>query len=114
MKSRRICIYGNSVILGTLGLNLRRCPQYEVTSLIPPFPEDQVLADLKPDVIFFDIESHSPKAAFALLETLPDLLLIGISPDSNLVKTWTGRQLHELSVQDLLNVINDQIVSGRR
>jgi hypothetical protein len=114
MKSRRICLYGNSVILGTLGLNLRRCPQYEVTSLIPPFPEDQVLAGLKPDIIFFDLESPSLKAAFALLETLPNLLLIGISPDSNLVKTWTGRQLRELSITDLLNVINDQTIEIKK
>ena len=112
MTSRRICIYGNSVILGTLGLNLRQCSQFEVTNLIPPFPEDQVLADLKPDIIFFDLESHSPKVAFSLLETLPELQLIGISPDSNLVKTWSGRQMRELSMLDLLNVINEQTIKA--
>lgn len=113
MTRRRICIYGNSVILGTLGLNLRQCPQFEVTHLIPSFPEDQELSDLKPDIIFFDTESPSPKAAFALLETLPELLLIGISPDSNLVKTWTGRQLRELSLIDILKMINEPFLVRR-
>jgi hypothetical protein len=32
-------------------------------------------------------------------------LLIGISPDINLVKIWSGRQVRELSTQDLFELI---------
>jgi hypothetical protein len=108
MTGCRICIYGNSVILGTLGLNLRQSRQFEVTNLIPPLLETQELADLKPDIIFFDLEVHRPRAILALLETLPDLMLIGVSPDSNLVKVWSGRQIQEISTQGLLEMISEQ------
>ena len=40
-------------------------------------------------------------AAFSLPESGPGLVLIGVSSDSNLVKIWTGRQIREMSIQDL-------------
>ena len=108
MTDRRICIYGNSVILGTLGLNLQTYPQFELINLIPPWPDRQHLEGLKPDVIFFDLEAEHPEAAFSMLDSYPGLLIIGISPDSNLVKVWSGRQIHEISIQGLLEMINEQ------
>ncbi len=106
---RKIIFYGNSVILGTLGANLRDCPQFQVTILLPPLPGRQRLGELKPDVIFFDLEAEHPEAAFSLLEGCPGLLLVGVSPDSNLVKMWSGRQLRELSTQGLLEMVNEQV-----
>ena len=111
---RKIIFYSNSIILGTMAANLRDYPQFEVTTLESGEIGEPGLEKLDPAVIFFDLEAEHPEAAFSLLKSNPDLLLIGLSPDSNLVKTWTGRQLPELSMQDLLNVINDQIISGRR
>ncbi len=109
MTGRRICIYGNSVILGTLGLNLRTYPQFELTNLVPPWPDRQHLEELKPDVIFFDLEAEHPETAFSMLDRYPDLLIIGISPDSNLVKVWSGRQLREISTQGLLEMVDEQV-----
>ena len=109
MTGRRICIYGNSVILGTLGLNLRTYPQFELTNLVPPWPDRLHLEELKPDVIFFDLEAEHPEAAFSMLDCHPDMLIIGISPDSNLVKVWTGRQIRKISTQGLLEMINEQV-----
>ncbi len=106
---RRIVLYGNSVILGTLGVSLQRFPQYQVIPLLPPFPEGPELEALTPDVIFFDLEGARPQTAFSLLESRPELLLMGVSPDSNLVKVWSGRQLRELSTRDLLAVIDGQL-----
>lgn len=108
MTGCRICIYGNSVILGTLGLNLRLHHQCEVTVLIPPFPGKQHLEELKPDVIFFDLEADHPEMAFSMLDSYPGLKLIGISPDTNVVKIWSGKQLKELSTSDLMEVINNE------
>ncbi len=111
---QKIIFYSNSIILGTISANLRDYPQFEVTTLQASDIGKSRLEQLNPDVIFFDLESEYPELAFSMLKSSPDLLVIGISPDSNLVKTWTGRQLHELSMQDLLKIINDQIFSGRR
>ena len=103
---RRIYLYGNSVILGTLGMRLRRLPQYEVISLLT-LVEPQELNSLAPVIIIFDLEITRPETFFPLLESYPGLLLIGISSDTNMVKTWSGRQLHDLSTQDLMEVINE-------
>jgi hypothetical protein len=60
-------------------------------------------------VILFDVEAGRPEAAFSFLQKHPTLLVIGVSPDSNLVKIWSGRQLRELSTQGLLDVIDEQL-----
>ncbi len=62
---------------------------------------------MEPDAILLDVEADRPAAAFALLESCPGLLLIGVSPDSNQTKVWTRRQLCELSTEDLVQAITD-------
>jgi len=112
-KRRRIYLYGNSVILGTLGASLRRISRYEVSTLSPPWPETVDLETLAPDVILFDVEADRPEAAFFLLEKHPTLLVIGVSPDNNVVRIWSGQQLCELSTQGLLDVIDEQLGDSR-
>ena len=102
---RRIVLYGDSIILGSVGASLERVPQFEVTHLSPPLPGASELEPMDPDVIVFDIENSRPEAAFALLESRSDLLLLGISPDGNLVRQWSGRQYRELSTKDLTTLI---------
>ncbi len=103
-RKRRIVLYGNSVIMGSIGTSLRRSARFDVTTL--PQPPQQELQALNPDVILFDLEAANSEFAFSLLESRPGLLLIGISPDTNLVKVWSGQQLRELSTSDLLRIID--------
>jgi hypothetical protein len=107
MEKRRVVLYGKSVILGTLRASFQRYPDLEVLSLSPPLPSAQELAALAPDVILFDIETGRPEAAFSLLGTCPGLLLIGVDPSTNQALLWSGRQLRELSTQDLVQLMND-------
>lgn len=58
-----------------------------------------------PDVIFFDLESPCPTAAFSLLETHPQLFLLGISPDNNLVRVWSEQRYREPCLTDLAALI---------
>ena len=106
--TRRIFLYGNSVILGTIGAFLRGCSGFEVTTLKTPLQDTQVLDGAKPDILFFDSEAPHTEAVFSLLKTNPTLLLIGVSPGINLVKIWSGRQLRELSMQNLLELIKSE------
>jgi len=105
MEKRRVVLYGSSVILGSVGASLRRQPDLEIIPLSSVCPTVQELEAYTPDVIMFDAQADRPEAAFFLLETRPGLLLIGIDPSKNQVRLWSGRQLCELSTQDLVQVI---------
>jgi len=107
-ESRRILLYGNSVILGSIGASLRRLSQFKVTTLNPSLPEALKLDAADPDILLFDLETTHAEAVFSLLKTNPRLLLIGISPDINLVKIYSGRQVRELSTQSLLELIKSE------
>ncbi len=106
MKIRQqILLYGNSVILGSIGACLQRCSQFEVTTLASPTQEVQKLETLKPDILLFDLETIHTEPVFSALKTNPSLLLIGISSDINLVKIWSGWQFRDLSIEGLFDVI---------
>ena len=107
-KRQHICILGNSLILGALGESLRRVGQFDLTCLTLPKDVGE-LEPMKPDAILFDLETPNMESIFSLSESCSKLLLIGISPDTNIVKVWVGRQMRELSMKGLLAVINDQL-----
>ena len=103
---RRILVYGNSLILSSVGARLRRYSGHEVIIPGVATPGRIELQALKPDVILFDVEGPRPEAAFLLLETCQGMVLIGLNPDGNVAKVWTGKQLREPSTLDLLRVID--------
>jgi hypothetical protein len=102
---RRIFLYGGSVIIGGLGASLRREREFEVIELPEPSPGPPELAALAPDVVVFDVENSDAGPVFSLLETRPGLLLVGVSPDSDVVRIWSRRHYRALSTQDLATLI---------
>ncbi len=107
-KQQHIFILGNSLILGAIGENLRRSGQFDLTSL--DLPQDvSTLELMKPDAILFDLETPHTDIIFSLSERCPKILIVGISPDTNIVKVWVGQQLQELSMQGLVSVIKEQL-----
>jgi hypothetical protein len=107
-KRQRIFILGDSLILGAIGENLRSGGQFDLTNLALP-NDVREIESMKPDAILFDLETPHMEFIFSLTESCSKLLLVGISPDTNIVKVWIGRQLQELSMQGLLAVIKDQL-----
>lgn len=108
VKRQHIIILGNSLILGAIGECLLHSDQFELTYLALPGDVGE-LETMKPDAILFDLEAPHMESVFTLTESCFKLLLVGISPDTNIVKVWVGRQLRELSMQGLLAVIKDQL-----
>lgn len=107
-KRQRILILGNSLILNVLGESLKRSGHFDLTS--QEMPNDvRDLEHMNPDAILFDLEAPHKEDVFSLSENCSKLLLIGVSPDTNIVKVWSGRQLRELSMQGLLDMIEDQL-----
>lgn len=107
--SRQIFLYGNSVILGSIVASLRHLKHFEVKTLALPLQETQMVDAAKANVILFDLGTTHPDDVLTFLKTNPTLQLIGIRPDINLVKIWSTRELRELSMLDLLNVINNEL-----
>jgi hypothetical protein len=107
-KRQQIYILGNSLILGALGECLRSGGRFDLIRLAQP-PSACELESRQPDAILFDLESPHCESIFNLSACCPRLLLIGISPDTNLVQVWVGRNLHELSVKGLLALIDEQL-----
>ena len=107
--SRRILLYGNSVILGTIGASLRRCPRFEVFTQTPPQQPEMALRKGNQDVVLFDLEAPHTEAVFSLLKADPTILLIGVSPSINLVDIWSSRELRGISMPDLVGLIEGRI-----
>lgn len=107
-KRQRILILGNSLILNALGESLKGSGRFDLIS--QEMPNDvRDLEHMKPDAILFDLETPHKETIFSMAENCSKLLLVGVSPDTNIVKVWSGRQLRELSMQGLLDMIEDQL-----
>lgn len=103
--NRRILLYGNSVILGSIGAGLRRCPEFEVETINTPLENPHAFDAVTPDIVLFDLEASQPEAPFFLLQNHPALVLVGISPGTNIVRVWSSRQQQEMSMPDLFELI---------
>ena len=107
--SRRIILYGNSVILGAIGAALRRCPRFEVVSQAPAPQPATALKKGNRDVLLFDLEAPHTESVFSLLKADPTVLLIGVGPGVNLVDIWSSRELRDISMPDLVGLLEDRI-----
>ncbi len=105
---QHIFILGNSLILGALGESIRQGGRFDLTCL-KQTPDAADLESMRPDAILFDLDSPQSESLFTLPASCPKLLFVGVSPDTNLVKVWVGRQLRELSLQGLLAMITEQM-----
>jgi hypothetical protein len=103
--TRKILLYGNSVILGSIGATLQLSSGFDVTTLTTPLPDEKALDMVNPDIVMFDLDTSKTEPVFDLLKTNPALLLIGISPGVNTVRVWNSQQLQEISMQDLLELL---------
>ena len=108
---RRILLYGNTVILGSIGAGLRRCSQFEVMAMDNLLPEMEAFHTIKPDIVLFDLEASTTESVFHMLKIYPALLLIGINPGTNLVRVWNSRQLKDMSMKDLFKLIKRGAIS---
>lgn len=103
--NQQIFLYGNSVILGSIGASLKRCSQFDVTTVATPLQETQAFDNPKPDILLFDLQAPYTEDVFFLLKTNPALLLIGINPGANIIHVWRSQQMQGISLQGLLDLI---------
>jgi hypothetical protein len=90
--SRRISLFGDSIILGMLGNSLQRCSHFEVTTITLSLPLAAELEALKlcdP----FDSGGRSFPRTLLFAGKLPRADADRVSPDKNITKVWSGRQV---------------------
>jgi hypothetical protein len=101
----RVLIYGASIVLDGIAASLLNEERLEVVRLPQPLLHLNDVEALAPNVIVFDTETPGSAAVFSALENHPNLLLLGVTPDKNVVRLWSGREHRELSIPDLVALI---------
>ena len=111
----KVILYGDSLVLQGARASLEACPDLEVISLPPESVSlKQVITAKGPVALAFDTSAVGQDFPSSLLQ-LPDLLLIGIDPETHQALVWSGRQAAAINAADLLSVIRqkDSKLSGK-
>lgn len=106
---RRVLLYGNSLAVSAVGASLQDCGDLQLVRLAaqPADPADTAtrLSALAPAAIIFDRVTTRPELVLALLDLLPQALLIGVNPSSDHVLVLSSRREWAVAPADLLHVI---------
>ncbi len=102
---RRTIVYGDSLILEGVRAKLAGNPSLEVILLDHPLANPlEELRRLNPDVIIFDLDAVQADFPLAMLQQ-PNLLLIGINPETHQALVWSGRQAAAVAAADLIEIL---------
>jgi hypothetical protein len=105
---RTTIIYGDSLILEGVRAELVGNPSLEVILLDHPLDKPlEELRVLNPAVIIFDLGALQPDFPLAMLQQ-PDLLLIGINPETHQALVWSGRQAAAVVAADLIEILQNK------
>lgn len=98
-------LFGESLILEGVRAELAGKPNLEVITLDDPLNKSLgEIHALNPAVIIFDLGAIQNAFPFIMLHH-PDVLLIGIDPESHQAMVWAGQQRSMLDMQDLMRIV---------
>ncbi len=101
----RVILYGDSLILAGVRASLETCPDLETLVLEQALDDPlKAIQASSPAAFIFDMKAVLPNFLHLLLQ-LPDLMLIGIDPETHQALVWSGRQEAAVVAADLVNVI---------
>ncbi len=104
-NQQKAILYGDSLILEGVRAELASSPSLDVIMLDYPLANPlEELRALNPAVIIFDLGAIQPGFPLAILQR-PDLLLIGIDPESHQALVWSGRQAAAVAADDLIEIL---------
>jgi DNA-binding NarL/FixJ family response regulator len=105
-KRQRVIVYGNTVVLAGIEARMRFDPNTEVIGY-EMADSQQDLAELHPDVVIFDLDETQPEFLQAQFQSQPDVLLIGIDPESHEV-LLTGQAAHSITLDQITRIIQSR------
>lgn len=103
---RTVILYGNSLVVSSIGASLQGRVGLHVLLLDAALPDAaQRLSALQPDAVIFDLATTQPDFAIALWKARPSLVLIGVDLTTGQALVLSGQASRALTTDDLLHVI---------
>ncbi len=103
---RTVALYGNSLVVSSIGANLQGRAELQVRCVDTTLPDAASrLEALQPDIVIFDLAMAQPEFALALWKARPGLLLIGVDLTTGQALVLSGQPSRLLTMDDLLQVI---------
>jgi len=103
---RTVALYGNSLVVSSIGASLQGRAGLQVSSVDATLPDAASrLGALQPDVVIYDLAMAQPEFALALWKAQPNLLLIGVDLTTGQALVLSGQPSRLLTMDDLLQVI---------
>ena len=107
METRqKVLVYGDSLVLAAVQASLQACPWFEVIAVDGPAAEADLLA-YGPSVVIFDMGAVRPEFLLTQMRALPDLLLIGIDPESHEV-LLTGQAARSITLDQITRIVHSR------
>ncbi len=98
-------MYGNTLILEGVRASLATRPDLDIVRLDASLENlSEIIRALCPAVFIFDLRAVRSDFQLSLLQQ-PELLLIGIDPESQQAMVWSGRQEAAVIAADLITVL---------
>jgi hypothetical protein len=104
-------MYGDSIVLMGIKAGLEVYPNLDVLYMERDSATLEMLRLSCPSVIIFDTHADPPTCCYAFAQETPNLLLIGVDVECNQIVLWSGRQHKEITIKDLVKLINQELHS---
>jgi len=114
LHRKLVIMYGDSVVLASAQASLCTSSNLEILALDKSCCNSaENLRHLHPDALIFELGSTSPDLPLSILHQ-PDMLLIGIDPETHQALVWSGRKSTAIDTAELLGVIQGKHSSTLR
>ena len=108
-----IALYGNSLVVSSIGASLRDRAGVRLLLLDATPPEAaRQLDELKPHAVIFDLAATPSDWTVTVLKSNPQLLLIGIDLAANRALVLSGRPSSVATADDLVHLIESRVLES--
>jgi hypothetical protein len=104
-KTNRVVMLGNTLVLAGIQTSVNLDKQCEVIAR-PLQTGLAELVELQPDALIYELDSLPGEFLYGLSRELPELLQIGVDPETNRAIFWSGQEAAELTSRDLARAIH--------
>jgi hypothetical protein len=112
MTERTVVFYGQSLLLSLVGAGIGEGEDLRVVRASTWAQVEALSAALALDVLVYDLAVTSEIHILPLLFRNPNLLLIGLDPETNRAVLLTGSEAHSLTMEQMREIVATGCPSG--